>query len=38
VTVLLIEAGGSDNDLKIKIPAASFQNYESENDWNYNSV
>lgn len=35
VNVLLIESGGSDNDIRIKIPAAFFQNFESSNDWNY---
>ena len=36
--MLLIEAGGSDNDLRIKIPGAFYNNFGSNNDWNYTSI
>ena len=38
VSVLLLEAGGSDTDIKIKIPAAFYQNFEGNSDWAYDSV
>ena len=38
VTVLLLEAGGSDVDIRIKIPAAWSQNFETSHDWAYNSI
>lgn len=37
-SVLLLEAGGSDTDVRIKIPAAFSQNFESSSDWAYNSI
>jgi choline dehydrogenase len=36
--VLLLEAGGTDNDLSIKIPIAQAKTYGTKFDWNYNSV
>lgn len=38
VTVLLLEAGDTDHDLKLKIPAASFETFNTTNDWGYVSV
>ena len=37
VTVCLIEAGGSDRNLKVKIPAAFPQLFKSNRDWGYYS-
>ena len=34
-SVLLLEAGGYDNDIFIKIPAGFFQNFETSMDWSY---
>lgn len=36
-SVLLIEAGGSDRDPKVKIPAAFPQQFRTKIDWDYNS-
>jgi choline dehydrogenase len=38
ISVLLLEAGGSDTDVRIKIPAAFSQTFESSSDWAYNSI
>jgi choline dehydrogenase len=38
VSVLVLEAGGSDNYIKIKIPAAFSQNFGGNSDWAYDSV
>lgn len=37
VSVLLLEAGGSDRHLNVKIPAAFRQLFRTERDWNYNT-
>ena len=37
VTVCLIEAGGSDRNLKVKVPAAFPQLFKSSRDWGYHS-
>jgi hypothetical protein len=37
-TVLLLEAGPTDNDIRLKVPAAWYENFNSVNDWNYDSV
>lgn len=36
-TVLLLEAGGSDRNLNVRIPAAFYKNFRTERDWNYNT-
>jgi choline dehydrogenase len=38
ITVLLLEAGESDTDLRIKIPAAFCQNFNTAHDWGYESI
>lgn len=38
VSVLLLEVGGVDNDIRVKIPAAFKENFETENDWAFNSI
>ena len=38
VSVLLLEVGGVDNDIRVKIPAAFNLNFETENDWAFNSI
>lgn len=37
-SVLLLEAGGADNDSKISIPAAFSQLFKSPIDWNYETI
>jgi choline dehydrogenase len=37
VTVLLIEAGGSDRAMNVRIPAAFSKLFRTERDWNYDS-
>lgn len=36
--VLLLEAGPPDEDLRIKVPAAWYDNFGAAHDWEYNSV
>ncbi len=36
--MLLLEAGPADEDLRIKVPAAWYENFNTPHDWNYNSV
>ncbi|HKT57249.1 MAG TPA: GMC family oxidoreductase N-terminal domain-containing protein [Microbacterium sp.] len=38
VSVLLLEAGGRDTDLNIRIPAAFGKLFRSRNDWSYDTV
>ena len=38
VTLLLLEAGGSHKDIRIKVPIAFSQNFETSHDWAYNSI
>ena len=38
INVLLLEAGGSDTHLFIKIPSAFPNNFNLEHDWGYDSI
>ncbi len=38
VNVLLIEAGASDDNLFMRVPAAFYRNYNLEQDWGYDTI